>query len=221
MSKIKVLLAEDHTIVRKGLLALLEKESLIAVVGEAQNGREALKKTEELGPDVVVMDISMPGLNGLEATRQIKKSFPGTKIIILTVHTNEEYVLQAIQAGALGYLIKSAAPNDLIAAIQAVMKGDSFLSSSISQENIDNYILQTKNMSEREKEPLEILSKREREVLQLIAEGRTNKEIAEILYISTKTVETHKEHLKEKLNIPHAAGLIQYAIRNCLVIKNQ
>jgi DNA-binding NarL/FixJ family response regulator len=221
MGKIKVLLAEDHTIVRKGLRALLEKETTLEVVGEARDGRESLKKTEELSPDVVVMDISMPGLNGLEATRQIKKRFPRIKIIILTVHANEEYILQTLQAGAQGYLIKSAAPIDLISAIQAVMKGDSYLSPSISRVVIEDYIRQTKKMSEREKEPLEILSRREREVLQLIAEGYTNKEIADSLYISTKTVDTHKVHLKEKLKISHTAGLIQCAIRKGLIIKNE
>jgi DNA-binding NarL/FixJ family response regulator len=220
MDKIKVLLADDHTIVRKGLCALLEKESTLTVVGEAQDGREALKKTEALCPDVVIMDIAMPGLNGLEATRQLTKRFPGIKIIILTVHANEEYVLQTLQAGALGYLIKNAAPKDLITAIQAVMRGESYLTPSISRVVIDDYVRQTNKMSEREKDPLEILSRREREILQLIAEGHTNKEIASLLYISTKTVETHKDHLKKKLNIKHTVELTQYATRMGLVMKD-
>lgn len=219
MDKIKVLLAEDHTIVRKGLRSLLEKETSIAVVGESEEGRDAVKKANELEPDVVVMDISMPGLNGLEATRQLKKRFPGMKIIILTAHANEEYVFQTLQAGASGYLIKSAAPTDLISAIQAAMRGESYLSPSISRTVIDEYIRQTQKMSEGEKGFSEILTQREREVLQLIAEGRTTKEIADELCISIKTVETHKSHLKEKLTIPHTAGLIQYAIRKGLIVK--
>jgi DNA-binding NarL/FixJ family response regulator len=213
MDKIKVLLAEDHTIVRKGLRSLLEKEGSLEVIGEAVDGRDAVKMVEKLTPDVVVMDISMPGLNGLEATRQIKKRFSGIKIIILTVHTNEEYVFQTLQAGASGYLIKSAAPTDLISAIQAAVRGESFLSPSISKTVIDEYIRQAQKMSEGEKGAFELLTQREREILQLIAEGHTIKEIAEILFISIKTVETHKSHLKEKLNIPHTAGLIQYALK--------
>ncbi|MBL7174475.1 MAG: response regulator transcription factor [Desulfobacteraceae bacterium] len=141
MNKIKVLLAEDHTIVRKGLHSLLDKEIGIEVIGEAEDGREVIRKAEELQPDVVVMDIAMPGLNGLEATRRLKKRFPGMKIIILTVHNNEEYVLETLRAGASGYLVKKAAPTDLISAIQAAYRGESFLSPSISRTVIDEYLL--------------------------------------------------------------------------------
>ena len=219
MNKIKVLLAEDHTIVRKGLHSLLEKEIGIEVVGEAEDGREAVRKAEKLQPDVVVMDIAMPGLNGLEATRQIKKRFPEMKIIILTVHANEEYVLQTLRAGASGYLVKKAAPADLIEAIQAVYKGDSFLSPSISKTVIDEYIRQTETKSERDI-IYGKLTTREREVFQLIIEGHKNREIADLLYVSIKTVETHKAHIMDKLNVHSTAELIRYAMDKDLIIKD-
>ncbi len=219
MNKIKVLLAEDHTIVRKGLHSLLEKEIGIEVVGEAEDGREAVRKAEKLQPDVVVMDIAMPGLNGLEATRQIKKRFPEMKIIILTVHANEEYVLQTLRAGASGYLVKKAAPADLIEAIQAVYKGDSFLSPSISKTVIDEYIRQTETKSERDI-IYGKLTTREREVFQLIIEGHKNREIADLLYVSIKTVETHKAHIMDKLNVHSTAKLIRYAMDKDLIIKD-
>ena len=219
MNKIKVLLAEDHTIVRKGLRSLLEKEIGIEVVGEAEDGREAVRKAEKLQPDVVVMDIAMPGLNGLEATLQIKKRFPEMKIIILTVHANEEYVLQTLRAGASGYLVKKAAPGDLIEAIQAVYKGDSFLSPSISKTVIDEYIRQTETKSERDI-IYGKLTTREREVFQLIIEGHKNREIADLLYVSIKTVETHKAHIMDKLNVHSTAELIRYAMDKDLIIKD-
>ena len=216
MDKTRVLLAEDHTIVRKGLRSLLDKETGIKVVGEAEDGREAIAKAEELHPDVVVMDIAMPGLNGLEATRQIKKRFPDIKIIILTMHTNKEYVSQTLKAGASGYLVKKAAPDELISAINAVHKGNSFLSPSISRMVIDEYIRRSKEISEGE-EGFEQLTVREREVLQLIAEGRKTREIAELLYISIKTVETHRAHIMNKLDIHSTAELTRYAIRKGII----
>lgn len=219
MDNIKVLLAEDHTIVRKGLRSLLDKESGIKVIGEAEDGRDAIKKTEALQPDVVVMDIAMPGLNGLEATRQIKKRFPGMKIIILTVHANEEYVLQTLRAGASGYLVKKAAPADLIKAIQVVYKGDSYLSPSISRTVIDEYIRQAETKSEREI-IYGKLTNREREVFQLIIEGHKNREIANLLHVCIKTVETHKAHIMDKLNVHSTAEIIRYAMDKDLIIKD-
>ena len=216
MKTIKVLLADDHTIVRKGLHALLEAENDIEVVGEAEDGREALKKAERLQPDVVVMDIAMPGLNGLEATRQIKKHFPTIKVLILSMHTNEEYIFQTLRSGASGYLVKKAAPIDLVLAIQAVKRGESFLSPSISKTVIEEYIRNAEK-SVKEGDPFEILTNREREILQLIAEGFSNREIAERLYISVKTVETHRAHIMEKLAIHSAAALTKYAIRKGLI----
>jgi DNA-binding NarL/FixJ family response regulator len=219
MDTIRVLLAEDHTIVRKGLRSLLDREVGIKTVGEAEDGREAVREAEKLQPDVVVMDIAMPGLNGLEATRQIKKRFPEIKIIILTVHANEEYVLQTLRAGASGYLVKKAAPADLIEAIQAVYKGDSFLSPSISKTVIDEYIRQAETKSERDI-IYGKLTNREREVFQLIIEGHKNREIANLLYVSIKTVETHKAHIMDKLNVHSTAELIRYAMDNDLIVKD-
>jgi DNA-binding NarL/FixJ family response regulator len=219
MDTIKVFLAEDHTIVRKGLRSLLEHDSGIKIVGEAEDGREAIRKVEKLQPDVVVMDIAMPGLNGLEATRQIIKRFPGIKIIILTVHVNEEYVMQSLRSGASGYLVKKAAPDDLIMAIKAVYKGESFLSPSISRTVIDEYIRQTDKMSVGDIF-YEKLTDREREVFQLIIEGNKNRVIADLLHVSIKTIETHKAHIKDKLNVQNTSELIRYAYDKNLIIKN-
>ena len=212
---VRILLAEDHTIVRKGLRALLEDEPGMEVVGEAQDGREAVEKAGELRPDVVVMDISMPSLNGLEATRQITKRLPEVKVLILTVHTSEEYIFQILRAGASGYVVKNAAPAELVSAIRAVHRGDSFLSPSISQKVIEEYVRQVEAATPEE--AYDLLSDREREVLQLVAEEHTNQEIAERLYISVKTVENHRAHLMKKLDIHSTAGLTQYAARRGLV----
>ena len=219
MDTIKVLLAEDHTIVRKGLRSLLDSEAGIKVVGEAEDGREAIKKVEKLQPDVVLMDISMPGLNGLEATRQLKKRFPEIKFIILTVHDHEEYVLQTLRAGASGYLVKKAAPAELISAIRAVYSGESFLSPSISRTVIDEYVRRSEQPSEKD-EIYEKLTNREREVLQLITEGHKNRKIADLLHVSLKTVETHKANIMNKLNVSGTAELIRYAMDKGLIIKD-
>ncbi|MBM4465406.1 MAG: response regulator transcription factor [Chloroflexi bacterium] len=214
MSKIRVLLAEDHTIVRKGLRSLLEGEAGIEVIGEAEDGREAIQMTQRLLPDVVLMDISMPALNGLEATRQIKKLFPGVKVLILTMHADEEYVFQILRAGASGYVVKKAAPAELVLAIQAVRQGNSFLSPSISRQVIEEYIQKAEAMVENS---YERLTDREREVLQLIAEGHTSREIAELLHISQKTVRAHRASLMDKLDIHGTAELTRYAIRKGVV----
>ncbi len=212
---VRVLLAEDHTIVRKGLRSLLNGEAGIEVIGEAEDGREAVEKVQQLLPDVVLMDIAMPGLNGLEATRQIKKRFPEVQVLILTMHANEEYVFQILRAGASGYVVKQAAPTELISAIRAAYRGDSFLSPSISKTIIQEYIRQAEAMAE--KESYDKLTNREREVLQLIAEGRSNREIAGLLHISVKTVETHRANLMAKLDIHSTAELTQYAIRKGMI----
>jgi len=212
---VRVLLAEDHTIVRKGLCSLLDGEAGIEVIGEAEDGRQAIKKVEQLLPDVVLMDIAMPGLNGLEATRQIKKRFPEVKVLILTMHANEEYIFQILRAGASGYVVKQAAPSELVSAIQAAYRGESFLSPSISRKVIEEYIRQAEATAE--KDSYDQLTNREREVLQLIAEGHPNREIAEMLHISVKTVETHRAHLMDKLDIHSTAELTQYAIRKGVI----
>jgi DNA-binding NarL/FixJ family response regulator len=210
MDVIKVLLADDHTIVRKGLRSLLESENGILVVGEAADGREAIDQVGRLRPDVVIMDIGMPGLNGLESTRQIKARYANIQVLILTVHTSEEYVFQILRAGASGYVVKQAAPKELISAIRAVGCGEAFLSPSISRKVVDEFV---KNGAATTKwDSYEKLTPREREVLQLIAEGHPTRVIAELLHISVKTVETHRAHLMEKLDMRSTAELTRYAI---------
>ncbi len=211
MKKIRVLLAEDHTIVRQGLVALLRSEPEIEVAGEASDGVEAVDMAKKLVPDIVLMDIAMRNLNGLEATRKIKKLFPHMKVLVLTMYENEEWIFQILKAGASGYLIKDSAMTDLISAIRVVNQGDSFLSPSISKKVIDEYIRKAE-MGEKGY-PDDLLSNREREILQLIAEGNSIPQIASLLCISKKTVEAHKNHIMEKLNIHDKVGLIKYAIR--------
>jgi len=215
MGKIRIFLAEDHTIVRKGIRTLLESEENIEVVGEAADGREVLKKIEGLNPDVVLMDISMPQLNGLEATRQLKKAMPDVKVLVLTVHLNEEYIYHALRAGASGYLVKHVDVTELITAVNAVYRGESYLSPSVSRKVIDEYIRKAEeNMGE---DSLDYLTSREREVLQLIAEGHTNKEIGDLLSISVKTVEAHRANLMGKLDLHSTAELTRYAIRKGVI----
>ena len=214
MRKIKVVVADDHTILRQGIKALLDNQEGIEVVGEAKDGREAIKTIEELLPDVILMDIAMPGLNGLEATRRIKKKFPQTKVVVLTMHANEEYIFQILNAGADGYLVKETAFQDLISAINAVHKGEAFMSPSISKKVMTDYIQRAQG---EEKVGFDTLTTREREILQLVAEGNSNKKIAEALFISPKTVETHRAHIMDKLNIHDRAGLIKYAIRKGMI----
>ena len=215
MARIRVLLAEDHTIVRKGLRSLLDDEADIQVIGEAEDGRQAVEEVERLLPDVVLMDITMPGLNGLEAARRIKKRFPEVKVLVLTMHANEEYIFQVLRAGASGYLVKQAAPAELVWAIQAIHRGDSFLSPSISRKVIEDYTRRAEATEVRDS--FDRLTGREREILQLIAEGHTNREIAELLHLSAKTVETHRAHLMGKLDIHNVAELTQYAIRRGVI----
>lgn len=216
---IKVLLAEDHTIVRKGLYALLKKEYDIQVIGEAGDGREAVEMVEKLRPDVVLMDISMPSLNGIEATRRIKKRFPNTKVLILTMHDSEEYIFQLLRIGASGYVVKMDAPEELVSAIHAVQRGHSFLSPAISKKFIHQQM--RKAGTKIKTDSLERLTGREREILQLIAEGHSNREIAEMLYISIKTVETHRTHLMAKLNLHNTVEVTRYAIRKGIVNLDQ
>ncbi len=215
MNKIRVILAEDHTIVRQGLRSLLEQSDDIEVIAEAEDGREAVNKTEQLKPDIVLMDISMPILNGIEATRQIKKKFPDIKVLILTMHTTEEYISQILHAGASGYLVKKSAHHELLSAIKAIQKGNSYLSPLVSKKVVDQYLQKTQDDIKQDR--YEKLTTREREVLQLIAEGKANKEIAELLYLSVKTVETHKAHLMEKLNLHTTTDLIKYAIQKGII----
>jgi two-component system response regulator NreC len=213
--KIRVLLADDHTIIREGLRSLLENSEIIDVIGEAEDGREAIRRVEQLHPDVIVMDITMPDLNGLEATRQIKHRFPEVKVLILTVHTVEEYIAQILRAGASGYVVKRAAIRELVAAIQAVHQGNTFLSPVISKTVIDGYLKQSQTAGEADS--YASLTEREREVLQLIAEGRSSREIAERLVVAENTVRTHRANLMSKLGLHNTAELTQYAIRKRII----
>ena len=188
MQRINVLLADDHTIVREGIRSLLEARKEIKVVGEASTGKEAVEKAGEIRPDIVIMDISMPILNGLEATRQIRRLYPECKVLVLTMHENRESVRQILKAGAIGYVIKKSAAGQLFNAIDAVNRGEAFFSPTISKMLLEDYLEETDS-------PDEILSSRETEVLQLVAEGHTNKEIADLLFISVKTVEGHKDNI--------------------------
>ena len=214
MEKVRILLADDHTILRAGIRALLEDEPDMVVIGEAEDGRTAVKLVCQLKPDVVLMDIAMPLLNGLEATRQIKNDCPQVKVLILSMHDNEEYIRQALVNGAMGYILKDAAAHELLDAIHAVYKGEAVRSPAITRLVIENYLrwgdLQKDNSSNG-------LSPREREVLQLIAEGYSNREISEILCISIKTVQTHRMNLMSKLDLHDRADLIKYAIQRKII----
>jgi len=216
MKQIAVLLAEDHAIVRQGLRLLVEADGDIEVVGEAKTGREAVQMTGELRPEIVVMDIAMPSLNGLEATKQILKAFPATKVLILSAHSDLEYVEQIVKAGALGYLLKQASADILAKAIRELHKGKTFFSPSIAKRLKDDYQKSTDGVGMRKKSSAQLTS-REVELLQLIAEGKANKQIASELDISIKTVEKHRQHLMEKLNIHDIAGLTRFAIATGII----
>jgi len=207
---ITVFLADDHTIVRQGLAKLLEGEPNLRVVGEAENGREAVVKVEKLNPDIVLMDIAMPMLNGIEATRQIRKICPQTKVIILSMHSHGRYISELFGLGASGYLLKSSTGTDIINAIHTALKGSTYLSPSISDKVIEDY-LSLKKKSHQD-DLYNRLSNREREVFQMIAEGRSTKEIAEILCLSPSTVKTHRANIMEKLEKDNISQLIQFAI---------
>ena len=215
MSPIRILLADDHTVVRKGLRLLLESQPGFVVVADAADGREAVTLATEHTPDVVVMDVAMPGLNGIEAARQILAKQPGTAIVFLSMHSDEGYVLKALKAGARGYLLKDSADHDLINAVKAVTDGKAFFSPAISKMLVEDYVRQ---MRERAVEDsFELLTTREREVLQLLAEGKNNKEVATLLNLSLYTVETHRGNIFQKLNLHSGAELILYAIRKGVI----
>jgi len=215
MQKISVLLADDHTVVRQGLRALLEAEEDMSVVGEAENGRQAVNMAKRLQPDVVVMDIAMPTLNGLEATRQINKESRKSKVLILSSYSDDEYVQQLTDAGAIGYLVKQTAAQDLVSAIREARRGNAFFSPAISKRLLEHYRASV-NQPPGEKKATK-LTPRELEVLQLIAEGYANKQIAAELFISIKTVEKHRQQLMQKLDIHDVAGLTRYAIAKGII----
>jgi len=226
MSSTRILLADDHAMFRAGIRVLLEKRAELQVVAEASDGYEALRLIETHQPHLVLMDIGMAGLNGLEAAARIAKAFPQVRVIILSMHLNEEYVMQALRAGAVGYLLKDAEPNELDLAITAVLRGETYLSPAVSKTVVDDYLRRIGGQaglaepaaaSTGETRPFTALTPRQREILQLIAEGRTTKEIAQILHVSVKTAEMHRTQLMDRLNIHDIAGLVRYAIRVGLV----
>jgi two-component system response regulator NreC len=215
MKKLRLLLADDHSVMRAGLRALLERQPNLEVVGETENGREAVRLAETLKPDVVVMDVGMPLLNGIEATKAILKEQPNTVVIILSMHADETYVMRALKAGARGYLLKDSAAGDLLNAIQAVSQNKSYFSPKVSHILAEDYVRVLKQKGEVD--TYELLTDREREILQLLAEGKANKEVATTLNISPYTVETHRKHILEKLNLHNPAELILYAVRKGII----
>ena len=215
MREIRILLADDHTVVRKGLRLLLETQQGFSVIADAADGREAVALAERLSPDVVVMDVAMPILNGIEAARQITARHPQAAVVFLSMHSDESYVLKALKAGARAYLLKDSAEYDLINAVKAVSEGKAFFSPAISKMLVEDYMRQ---MQERAVEDsYELLTTREREVLQLLAEGKNNKDVASLLNLSLYTVETHRSNIFQKLNLHSGAELILYAIRKGVI----
>jgi DNA-binding NarL/FixJ family response regulator len=215
VSRLRLLLADDHTVVRQGLRKVLEERPEWEVVAEAGDGREAVRQAETLKPDVAIVDVAMPLLNGIETTRQITRKSPATRVLVLSMHADEAYVTQILRAGATGYLLKDSADVDLIQAVAAVAKGTSFFSPAIARVMLDDYVqkLAEKGVTDR----YESLSEREREIFQLIAEGKANKEIAALLSISPSTVETHRARIMEKLDLHSAAEIVLYAVRRGVI----
>jgi two-component system response regulator NreC len=215
MSKLRIVVADDHGIVRQGLRFVLEKQPDIEVVGEATDGREAVRLAEELHPSVIVMDIGMPQLNGLEATAQIVRRNVNATVIILSMHTDEVYLVRALTAGVKGYLVKGSADQDLVAAVRAVAAGKCFFSPVIAQMLAEDY---TRQLQQKQvQDSYDLLTEREKETLQLLAEGKSNKEAATILDVSPYTVETHRMHLMQKLNLHNTAEIVLYAVRKKII----
>lgn len=213
--KQKILIADDHGVVRKGLRLLLQQYPELDVTGEAANGREAVKLAGELAPDIILMDVAMPLLNGIEAAEQIRKANTHTGIIMLTMHADESYLLRALNAGVKGYLLKESAEDDLLRAVRAVSQGKPFFSPAITQTLLEDYmrVLKQEGLSDS----FELLTPREKEILQLLAEGKTNKDVAAILDVSLYTVESHRTNLMQKLNLHNTAEIVLYAVRKNLV----
>jgi DNA-binding NarL/FixJ family response regulator len=215
MAPIRILLADDHNILRDGMRLLLERQPGFTVIGEAADGRETVQLAEKLSPDVIVMDIAMPSLNGIEATRRIVEKHPETGVVILSMHDDESYVIRSLKAGARAYLLKDAVKTELIAAIQAVVQGRSYFSPKISRILQEDFVqLLGRRGAE---DSYDLLTDREREVLQLVAEGKTNKEIANTLNLSLYTVDTHRTHILQKLNLHSVPELILYAVRKGII----
>jgi DNA-binding NarL/FixJ family response regulator len=210
MKRTRILLADDHAVVRQGFKMILSAQTDMEIVGEAANGREAVELAEKLRPDVVVMDVAMPELNGIEATRRLVAENPHTRVIALSMHKDSVYVREILRAGARGYLLKDSGAGDLVTAIRAVAGGESYLSPAVSNAVLDDYRRHVTN-------PIDLLSSREREVLQMLAEGKTNKEIAVVLNLSVYTVDAHRGRIMEKLNLHSINELVRFAVRNGLI----
>lgn len=207
---IRILLADDHSLVRQGFRRILEAHPDLEIIGEASDGREAVEQTAELQPDVVVMDVAMPGLNGIEATRQICETSPRTRVLALSMHRDAVYVREILRAGARGYLLKDAFDADLVSAVRAVARGEGYIAPAIADCVLADY-------RQHVSDPIDLLTAREREVLQLIAEGKTNKEIATLLNLSVYTVDAHRGRIMEKLNLHSAGELVRFALRKGLI----
>jgi two-component system response regulator NreC len=212
---IRVILADDHSVMRRGLRLILEQQNGFQVLGEANNGREAVDMADSLHPDVAVLDITMPSLNGIEAARQIRDRQPDIGVVVLSMHADESYVLRALKAGARGYLLKESPESDFVAAIRSVNEGKAFFSPAVSRLLVEDYVrqLQDKDIEDS----YDLLTPREREILQLIAEGKSNKDIANLLNLSVYTVETHRSNILEKLNLHSVPELILYAVRKGVI----
>lgn len=213
--KTRILVADDHTLIRRGIVGLLQVQPDMEVVGEAGSGQEAIKETGRTVPDIVLMDIGMPDLNGLDATREIRKQLPRVQVLILTMHDREDYLFQALRVGAAGYILKGADVQDLLSAIRSVHAGGMYLYPTITKKLLSDYLRRV----EQGEDPSSFqgLTEREREVLRLIAQGKTTAEIAQALFLSPHTVQSHRDHIMEKLNLHRKAELIKYAIRRGLV----
>ncbi len=212
---IRILIADDHDIVRTGLRSLLERQDDIEIVGEAADGRQVVRMAEELNPSIIVMDIAMPQLNGIDAAGQILRHDPEIKIMILSMYADEEFLVRALTAGVKGYLLKDSVQADLLRAVRAVATGRSFFSPAIAQTLAEDYIRQLQHKGLEDS--FDLLTEREREILQLLAEGKSNKEVAAVLNVSPYTVETHRTHLMQKLNLHNTAEIVLYAVRKKIV----
>ena len=210
MKRIRILLADDHAVVRQGFKMILSAQPDMEIVGEAGNGREAVELAEGLKPDIVVMDVAMPELNGIEATRRLAASIPHTRVVALSMHKDNVYVREILRAGARGYLLKDSVAGDLVSAVRAVAQGEGYISPAVSNAVLDDYRKHVTN-------PIDLLSSREREVLQMLAEGKTNKEIAGVLNLSVYTVDAHRGRIMEKLNVHSINELVRFAVRNGLI----
>lgn len=213
--KIRILICDDHTILRDGIKLLLNSQPDLEVVGEAVDGRDAVEKAHLLKPDVILMDIGMPGLNGLEATKHIRRDEPDARVLVLTMYESDEYIAQMLEAGAVGYVLKKVAGSELVYAIHSIFQGGTFLYPSITKRLVEDYLRRVEQGEERDS--FSSLTDREREVLQLIAEGHTNKEIADLLSLSSRTVQNHRAHIMEKLGMHDRGELIKYAIQKGII----